>query len=126
MHGLMVACAPAGGSEAGSGEASGSVTSAPTGAATGVNTQSTSSSDMGSASDVGATASTTGTADSEDSSDPTEVPRLLLIIADDFGIDSALPYGDGDLDGMADDGREYAPMPHVTRLCRDGLRFRQA
>ncbi len=51
------------------------------------------------------------------------VPHVLLVIADDFGVDSTLSYADDDGDGIADDGREYAPIPNIDGLCRAGVRF---
>jgi arylsulfatase A-like enzyme len=51
---------------------------------------------------------------------------VLLVIADDFGVDQTLAYVDHDGDGEADDGRSLAPMPHIDALCRQGLRFERA
>ena len=53
-------------------------------------------------------------------------PRILLIIADDLGVDATAIYADEDGDGTPDDGRAYAPMPTVTDLCQRGMRFTQA
>lgn len=52
--------------------------------------------------------------------------NVILLIADDFGVDSAPFYADKDGDGLADDGRSYGPMPNLGQLCRDGVQFTQA
>jgi arylsulfatase B len=52
--------------------------------------------------------------------------RVLLIIADDLGVDSLATYADQDGDGLADDGRSYAPTPTIDGLCADGVRYNQA
>ncbi len=57
---------------------------------------------------------------------PARPRSVLIVIADDFGVDSAGFYADRDGDGNPDDGRTYAPMPTVADLCRRGVMFRQA
>ncbi|MFT7623526.1 MAG: arylsulfatase A-like enzyme [Myxococcota bacterium] len=57
---------------------------------------------------------------------PPVVPRVLLIIADDMGIDATEIYADQDGDGVADDGRTYAPMPNLAKICSDGVQFQRA
>jgi len=52
--------------------------------------------------------------------------RILLIIADDLGVDTTAVYADIDGDGTPDDGRTYAPMPNVTQVCQAGVRFTNA
>lgn len=51
---------------------------------------------------------------------------MLILIADDVGIDAALPYHDANDDGVADDGRAYAPVPNIAGAVpeRDPLRKR--
>ncbi len=51
---------------------------------------------------------------------------VLILIADDLGVDSTGLYADRDGDGAPDDGRTYAPMPVVSALCRRGVAFRHA
>jgi arylsulfatase A-like enzyme len=58
---------------------------------------------------------------------PADPPRhVLLIILDDFGIDSSAAYGDYELDGTIDDGRTYASMPNMHDICASGIRFYNA
>ncbi len=52
--------------------------------------------------------------------------RVLLVIADDLGVESLGVYADRDGDGHADDGRSYASTPTIDGLCNDGLRFTEA
>ncbi len=68
-----------------------------------------------------------GATDGIDGTDEGPIPaparHVLLIIIDDFGIDSSAAYGDFDLDGTIDDGRTYAPMPTMHSICASGIRF---
>lgn len=52
--------------------------------------------------------------------------HVLLIITDDMGIDSTLTYADADGDGVADDGRTYAPIPTIDAICKRGVIFEKA
>ncbi|MCB9760552.1 MAG: sulfatase-like hydrolase/transferase [Alphaproteobacteria bacterium] len=64
--------------------------------------------------------------DDTDETDPPHdgpPPRVLILIADDFGVDSLGVYADVDDDGSPDDGRVYAPTPTLDDLCRKGLTF---
>jgi len=57
---------------------------------------------------------------------PTQAPNILLLIADDLGVDSFGLYGDEDGDGTPDDGRTYAATPNLNRICQEGVRFTRA
>jgi len=83
-----------------------------------------------SATDTGSTGDTAdeNAADAEhgDSGSNAGPRRVLLLIADDLGVDQVLAYGDKDGDGKADDGRAYPPMPTVNGICAVGMRFDNA
>ena len=53
-------------------------------------------------------------------------PHIVIVIADDFGIDVFGPYGDADGDGLPDDGRRYPRTENLTALCQAGMRFESA
>lgn len=56
----------------------------------------------------------------------TKTPNILLIIADDYGIDVAGAYHDDNNDGKPDDGRTYATTPRIDGICKNGVRFLKA
>ena len=58
-----------------------------------------------------------------DGAGPESAANIVFLIADDFGVDVFGLYGDEDGDGVADDGRRYAPTPNLTSLCQEGMRF---
>ncbi len=51
----------------------------------------------------------------------TSAPRVVLIIADDFGIDTLSSYSD--LYEPADGAREFPLLPVIDGICDDGVRF---
>jgi arylsulfatase B len=53
-------------------------------------------------------------------------PNILLLIADDLGVDAFGLYGDSDGDGTPDDGRSYAATPNLDAVCGEGVRFSRA
>lgn len=61
-----------------------------------------------------------------EASESTSPRRVLLIIADDLGVDAMGLWADTDGDGKPDDGRTYPTMPTLSAVCRDGVRFTHA
>jgi len=80
-------------------------------------------SDDGGATDPGATDTS---ADTADGTGVNTDRRVLLLIADDLGVDQVLAYADTDGDGKADDGRTYPTMPALNGVCTAGMRFDNA
>ncbi len=60
----------------------------------------------------------TGTEDT--GTGPGRSPNIVLLIADDLGVDEFVPYQD------ESDGRGYAPVPNLAGLCDRGVRYTRA
>ena len=71
--------------------------------------------------DVPTTVDTEADAEADSGELPPAGPRrVLIIIADDLGVDSLRIYGE------EDDGRKYAPTPTIDGICAAGVRFERA
>lgn len=55
-----------------------------------------------------------------ESSGTSSRPNILLIILDDYGVDSTKTYG------KPNDGRDYAATPNLDSVCKTGVQFQNA